>query len=169
MARNVTHDMNNGCSKFSCICMYTTEDGTKTISRILSYWPEFPMYSDTVYRGIFIEEESLAHYAVGKRIISTTFISTSPDIRIADVFGAYNRRAQELEKLEEGKASFLSIYTIKNYNGRRTAINISQVSQFPDEGEVLILPYSEFVIKNITIKHLTRGKRIEIELEELAD
>src|SRR4051812_12305282 len=45
MARNITHDLKNGCSKFSCDCLYSTEDGTKSIISILLHHPKFQKFS----------------------------------------------------------------------------------------------------------------------------
>jgi hypothetical protein len=43
--------------------------------------------------------------------------------------------------------SFVCIYEILNDN--RTALDISQISEYQYEDEVLILPYSAFLITNI--------------------
>ncbi|UJR11232.1 hypothetical protein I4U23_015414 [Adineta vaga] len=58
LARNVIHDIKNGCSKFSCDCLYSTEDGTKSITNIFFYHPKFRelSYKGEVYRGIVIEK-----------------------------------------------------------------------------------------------------------------
>ncbi|CAF3835244.1 unnamed protein product [Rotaria sp. Silwood1] len=58
--------------------------------------------------------------------------------------------------------SFLCIYTIKNEN--RTALYIPLHSEFRDEDEVLILPYSSFQITKIIKDNYRR--RIEVYLEE---
>lgn len=54
--------------------------------------------------------------------------------------------------------------TLKILN-RRTALDIHQISEFPNEDEVLILPYTAFTIVNI--KEISVApSRFEIELQE---
>ncbi|CAF3729958.1 unnamed protein product [Rotaria socialis] len=170
MARNVLHDMKHGCSEFSCICLYTTKDGTKAMASILSHWPTFITYSgNKLYRGVFMKETDLAHYTANKHIIVTTFLPTSKDITVARQFSGYNVDSQRLDQYEEGKASFLFTYTMKNCICR-TAIELGELSARPHENEVLILPYSTFLITNITTYQLIPlGRRIEIELEQCVD
>ncbi|CAF2630873.1 unnamed protein product [Rotaria sp. Silwood2] len=142
MARNVIHDLKNGCSKFSCDCLYSTEDGTKSITNILLHHPKFQKVSfkGEVYRGIVVPKNTLDHYKVGSYIITTTFLSTSKDPAVAQAF------------CDKGSAnptmhSFFCIYEILNDN--RSGLDISKISEFEDENEVLILPYSAFLITKI--------------------
>ncbi|CAF1154380.1 unnamed protein product [Rotaria sp. Silwood1] len=142
MARNVIHDLKNGCSKFSCDCLYSTEDGTKSITNILLHHSTFQQFSfkGEVYRGIVVPKNILDHYKVGSCIITTTFLSTSKNPAVAQVFcdkGSVNSTAH----------SFFCIYEILDNN--RTALDISKISEFEDEDEVLILPYSAFLITKI--------------------
>jgi hypothetical protein len=142
MARNVIHDLKNGCSKFSCDCLYSTEDGTKLITNILLHHPEFQKLSfkGKIYRGIVIPKNALDHYKVGSCIITTTYLSTSKNPEVAEIFcdkGLINPAIH----------SFFCIYEIINDN--RTALDISKISEFGDEDEVLILPYSAFLITKI--------------------
>jgi hypothetical protein len=142
MARNVIHDLKNGCSKFSCGCLYSTEDGTKSIANILLHHSKFQKLSfkGEVYRGIVVPKNSLDHYKVGSCIITTTFLSTSKNRAVAQIFcdkGMPNAATH----------SFFCIYQIISDN--RTALDISKISEFEDEDEVLILPYSAFLIINI--------------------
>ncbi|CAF4132949.1 unnamed protein product [Rotaria sordida] len=142
MARNVIHDLKNGCSKFSCDCLYSTEDGTKSITNILLHHQKFQEFSfqGEVYRGIVVPKNALDHYKVNSCIITTTLLSTSRNPDVAKIF---------CDKGPENptKHSFFCIYEICNDN--RTALNISKISEFEDEDEVVILPYSAFLITKI--------------------
>ena len=139
MARNVIHDLKNGCSKFSCDCLYSTEDGTKSITNILLHHPNFQKLSfrGEVYRGIVVSQNALDHYKVGSCIITTTFLSTSKNPEVAQIFCGKG-------ELSSTTHSFFCIYEILNDD--RTALNILNISEFEDEYEVLILPSSYFPI-----------------------
>jgi hypothetical protein len=142
MARNVIHDLKNGCSKFSCDCLYSTEDGTKSIANILLHHPEFQnlIFKGEVYRGIVMPKNTLDHYKVGSCIITTTFLSTSKTHKVAEIFCDRGPPNPAIH-------SFFCIYEIVNDD--RTALDISEISEFRTEDEVLILPYSAFLITKI--------------------
>ncbi|CAF1069175.1 unnamed protein product [Didymodactylos carnosus] len=143
MARNVIHDLKNGCSKFCCDCLYSTEDGTKSITSILLHHPKFQElnFKGGVYRGIVVPKNALAHYTVDSCIITTTFLSTSKDPAIAQCFCD-----SSVPKSLDTHGYFCT-YTLVNEN--RTALDISGKSEFENEREVLILPYSAFLITQI--------------------
>ncbi|CAF1463967.1 unnamed protein product [Rotaria sp. Silwood1] len=168
MARIVLHDIEKGCSKFSCDTLYTAQDGTKSIASIFFYHPRFITHQGTVYRGLF-DSRALRNIQVNCYIMTNTFLSTSKRPEVADTFAAYDRDMQKLDK--EGKAGEVSIgctYIIKNINGNRRAIDISGISEHPHEEEVLLLPYSVFRVTKIETIELpnNKEKRIEIEFEE---
>ena len=142
MARNVVHDVKNGCSKFSCNYLYSTEDGTKSIATILLYHPYFDKLSfkGRVYRGIVMPKDALDRYKVNVCIITTTFLSTSKNPVVAKNFCNNGQP-------DRTKHSFFCIYEIASDD--RTALDISTISEFTLEDEVLILPYSTFLITNI--------------------
>ncbi|CAF1247215.1 unnamed protein product [Rotaria sordida] len=168
MARIVLHDIHKGCSKFSCDTLYTTQDGTKSIASILFYHPGFTTYQGTVYRGIFDSRE-LVNIQVNRCIMTNTFLSTSKLPEIADIFASYNRTEQKLDREgKEGEVSIGCTFIIKNIDGHRRALDISGISEYPYEEEVLLLPYSVFLItKRETIElQNNKGNRIEIEFEE---
>jgi hypothetical protein len=159
MARNVIHDLTNGCSRFCCDCLYSTEDGTKSIATILLYHPQFQLlnFVGEVYRGLVNKESTFSHYTEGSCIITTTFLSTSKNRTIAGWFSGQDNPLPHSDDM-----SFLCIYTIKNEN--RTALYIADYSEFHEEDEVLILPYSPFQITKIIRNDQQR--RTEIYLEE---
>jgi hypothetical protein len=144
MARNVIHDLKNGCSKFSCDCLYSTEDGTKSITSILLQHPNFKkfIFQGEVYRGMVLHKDALRHYKVGSCIITTTFLATSKNPTVARCFC-------DIEKvsIRDDDHSFFCIFQIVNDN--RTALDISSISEYEDEDEVLIMPYSAFFITKI--------------------
>jgi hypothetical protein len=142
MARNVIHDLKNGCSKFCCECLYSTEDGTKAITSILLHHPKLQKLSFTgeVYRGIVAPKYRLDHYKVGSCIITTTFLSSSKNSEVAKIFGDNGDK-------NSSDHSFFCTYEI--VSNERTALDISGISEFEDEEEVLILPYTAFLITKI--------------------
>ncbi|CAF1392660.1 unnamed protein product [Rotaria sordida] len=148
MARNVIHDLKNGCSKFTCECLYSTEDGTKSITSIFLNHPNFRQckFKGQVYRGIVLSKDAFSHYKVGSCIITTTFLSTSKKREIAQIFC-------DKSMPNPSKDSFFCIYEIVNDD--RTALDISTMSEFEEEDEILILPYSAFLITKIEQGHGT--------------
>ena len=167
MARIVTHDIKNGGSKFSCDILYTTQDGTKSIASILHHHRDWPEYSGKVYRGIVLPNE-LAHIQVGCCIMTNTFLSTSKNSDIADNYSGRDQYNQTSCQEDEKNVSIYCTYIIKNTAGNRRALDISKISKYSREEEVLLLPYSVFLItKRKTIERTNSTvKRIEIELEE---
>ncbi|CAF1229612.1 unnamed protein product [Adineta steineri] len=142
MARNIIHDLKNGCSQFSCDCLYSTEDGTKAIISILFRYEKYQKLSfiGKIYRGIVLPKNTLDHYKVGSCIITTTLLSTSTDPDVAQVYAD-----EDISDLD--KQSYFCIYEITDDNS--TAIDISNLSEFKSEAEILILPYSAFLITQI--------------------
>lgn len=168
MARIVRHDIYKGCSLFSCDSLYTAQDGTKSIASILYYYPGFPMYIGEVYRGIYGTKE-FTHMQENECIMINTFVSTSKRIATSDAFSAYDRDNKQIcQPNAQGMISVGLTFRIKNIDGNRRAIDISRISTKEDEDEILLLPYSVFLItKRQTIEFANQnGKRIEIELEE---
>ncbi len=155
MARNVIHDLNNGCSQFSCLCLYLTGDGTKSISNIFLHHPNFQNlgFQGEVYRGMAMAKYKLDHYKVGSCIITTTLISTSKDPVVAQRFS---------DKSGSNLSTHSYFCSYKIVNDGRTAIDISNLSIYPEENEVLILPYTPFLIKKIEEEQ----ERTNIYLEE---
>lgn len=108
---------------------------------LLIYREELQTYSfiGTVYRGALLTEADLSKYIVGSRIMNTSFLSASKDKKVADFFSGESQK----------NFSVVCTYEVRNTNNRRTALDISPLSQFPDEGEVLILPFSAFYVKSV--------------------
>ncbi|CAF4317340.1 unnamed protein product, partial [Rotaria sordida] len=64
--------------------------------------------------------------------MTNTFLSTSKRPDIADMFAAYNRTEQKLDREgKEGEVSIGCTFIIKNINGNRRALDISGISKHP--------------------------------------
>jgi hypothetical protein len=100
----------------------------------------------------------LESYSVENSILNKSFVSTSKDRSIANMFADYNQQ-------QNSKIPVLLIYTIKK---NQTAIDIEHISTIKDEEEVLILPFSVFQVKN-KIEKNSSSILIEIHLEECQD
>ena len=170
MARIVMHDIKNGCSKFSCNILYLTQDGTKSIANILYHHPKLTGYEGSVYRGALLSS-GLEHFQVGCYVMNNTFLSTSKDPTVTHPFSGYHASEKTVQTDGERCISICCTYIIKNAHDNRCALDISEVSEYPDEEEVLLLPYSVFRITKRKSIELTnpKAKRIEIELEQCDD
>ena len=102
------------------------------------------------YRGMYVSETDLSKYKTGEKIMNRSFLSTSKDRRVAENF--LNNR------VIVDKLAVLCIYMIKD---KRAALDIHSISQFPDEQEVLIVPWMAFVVKRKEHNNL-----MEIDLEQ---
>ena len=172
MARIVKHDIEKGCSRFSCDTLYTAQDVTKQIATILFHHPGLAQYrhKGTVYRGMF-EKDIFDHIKEGSNIMINTFVSTSTTPEVAHSFSGYDPIEQKLDANTEEKVSIFCRYDIKSTDGTCRALNIRSMSERPDEDEILLLPYSLFRVKEKKIIELpnNQGKRIEYHFEEQDD
>ncbi|CAF4400746.1 unnamed protein product [Didymodactylos carnosus] len=164
MARNTYHELTLYCTPLNCNVLARTQDGIDAFVSLL-FHPKLDQYvckdKLEVYRGSGIKSEDvLKGYEKGSIIISTTFLSTSRDPIIAEMFN---------DPGNTNKISLLCTYKIFNY--RRTALDIQQFSQYPEEKEVLILPYVPFKITSFESMVLADSgkRRIEVKLEEIGD
>ncbi|CAF1675934.1 unnamed protein product, partial [Didymodactylos carnosus] len=103
----------------------------------------------------------LKQYIVGSEFMNKTFLSTSKDRSNAEKFmNDFNPRRNALNELI--KHSVLCKYVIKYPT---TALAIEDLSEYPNEKEVLILPYASFVVKQLQ-NPSKKGEVIKIEMEE---
>lgn len=108
-------------------------------------------YGGTVYRGTNINENIIKTFFPGKKLINTTFVSTSKDYNVAKKF---------LEK--KNRNCFIIFKALKN----NIDIDNTNISPY-NEKEVLFLPYNEFKVDNISTE-IKNGKKIFIiELTDL--
>ena len=124
---------------------------------IIAFHPNFDIFSYTglVYRGMVITNEDLKQYKKGTRILTKTFSSTSKQLHIALRCLNRNRDIGDL-------LTTICTYQIRN---ERTALGIEKILLFPNEKEVLILPYSAFKIIDIQIDK-EKSPNVEIKLKE---
>lgn len=116
---------------------------------------EILSYTGTTFRGMMITHEDLKQYKVGTRILTKTFSSTSKQMDVALRFLSNNRET-------ESRFSTICTYQIRN---PRTGLDVEHLSQFPNEKEVLILPYSAFKIIDIK-QNTSTSSTVEIRLKE---
>ncbi|UJR18369.1 hypothetical protein I4U23_005272 [Adineta vaga] len=166
MAKNTYHALKLYCTSLNCNVLARTQDGIQAFVAIL-FHPKLDKYLSKgnfiVYRGSIIDSASvLEGYENGSIIITTTFLSTSKDLAVAEIFA-------DPDSKQTNQISLLCEYNIHNY--RRTALEIKTVSDNPDEEEVLIYPYVPFQIRsfNRKIMEVTGNERIEVVLEEIDD
>jgi len=166
MAKNTYHELKLYCTSLNCNVLARTQDGIQAFIAIL-FHPKLDIYlckeDLTIYRGSVIGSDNvLEGYENGSIIITTTFLSTSKNQAVAEIFAAPNSK-------KTNQISLLCKYYIHNY--RRTALDMKPISENPDEEEVLIYPYVPFRILSFNRKiiELTGNERIDVVLEEIDD
>ncbi|CAF0986691.1 unnamed protein product [Adineta steineri] len=119
------------------------------------------------YRGMLVSKEDVTKYGVGSKVTIATFLSTTKDLLQAEVaaldgHGDYVRGTCDLNFCY---VPAICIYRIRRHH---TAYNIENISEIPDEKEVLILPHSIFIVKIISeYDEIARNGIIyQLELEE---
>ena len=122
----------------------------------------------TVYRGLLLLQSDLDIYTEKKCLLNKSFLSTSKERRIALVFGGAENSKNMRTTMEKTPLQYtaLCIYKIKNAN---TAIDIADISENPDESEVLIMPLCAFQVQSVRRDEDNNDIQIEIVLEELSD
>jgi len=118
-------------------------------------------YKGITYRGVLMTENDLKHYTIGNHVLNRSFVSTSKNRSVAQLFAGNSEQTLP-------KVSVLLKYTTKQ---KQTAIDIEHLSTIKDEKEVLILPFSVFKIKDRIENHPSTSTLIavEIDLEECED
>ncbi len=100
----------------------------------------------------------LKSYTIGNHILNRSFLSTSKNRSVAQLFTGNNQGNQN-------QISVLIKYTIKQ---NQTAIDIEHLSTIQDEKEVLILPFAVFQVKDRIENNpqMSPPVLVEIDLEE---
>ena len=113
-----------------------------------------------LYRGVKTNFSDLLNYKrlKGELICYPSFISSSKLPQKAKKFAITSKNSQMFETI-------ITINCIYKEGFLPTAVDISEISHFPEEQECLFLPYSFFRIKNIEINYET--KKAEIELDSI--
>jgi hypothetical protein len=120
--------------------------------------------------------DDLAKYQINSSLMTKSFLSSSIDRKIAELFLCQKESTQTLNSVSKVRTKangasiklwVMCVYYIKH---RRTAIHIENSSQYANEGEVLIMPYTVFQVKRINqiqTSYLPKEQSItQIELEE---
>jgi len=127
------------------------------------------------YRVIQMIYTDIEKYKVNYSLMTKSFLSSSIDRKIAELFLCQKESGQAqnpplVRTRVDGsiiKSWVMCIYHIKH---QRSALHIENSSQYVNEGEILIMPYTVFQVKSIKqikISHLSNGQSMtEIELEE---
>lgn len=137
--------------------------GPLDIACLLVNHPDLEKYrsatNQCIFRGMSVERVVQEQYRPGVRIINKTFVSTSKSRDVANMF---------LGKTAD-RVSCLFIITLGE-SRRRTALDIQDLSTFPEEEEVLILPYTTFEVVRVEYQG-TDSKEIDyvIEMKEITD
>jgi hypothetical protein len=157
-AVNTYHALKLYCTLLNCPILARTQEYTEAFTRIL-FHPKLEQYlvrKGMVYRGIVLEDKKLVdNYNEEATIITTTFLSTSTDSAVADCFGS--------TPPEDKDISIFCTYNISNTR-RHTALDLSKMSGFPVEQEILILRYVPFTIKSV--ERTDDGRRMTICFDE---
>ncbi|CAF3378814.1 unnamed protein product [Rotaria sp. Silwood2] len=128
------------------------------------------------YRVMQINNDDVKKYQVDCLLMTKSFLSSSIDRKIVELFSCRQEEAAQSQtsvrtrRKVDGtiiKSWILCKYRIKH---RRTALHIEDLSQYANEGEILIMPYSVFKVKKIDQVQLSFTQNVqyvtEIELEE---
>ena len=116
-------------------------------------------FKGCVFRGMLIQREDLDKYVMGSRILNAAFLSTSVSREVAEMFAGFHF-SENSTSPDSSHIHALCSYRIQN---DATAVHIQQLSQFRDENEVLIFPFSAFRITGV--EKISRTV-VKIQLEE---
>ncbi|CAF3165884.1 unnamed protein product [Rotaria socialis] len=117
-------------------------------------------FKGKVYRGMLITQDDLKQYGIGGKVMNKAFMSTTRDRNIAEGFARNELIHRATAHGQQVKMAALCAYEIIN---DRTGLDIEQVSEYVIEREVLVGPYTAFVISNI---RKVRSDYVEIDLRE---
>ncbi|CAF1636507.1 unnamed protein product, partial [Didymodactylos carnosus] len=132
-------------------------DGRRRLLQILTSHPSLERYtfSGHTYRSMYVTEDELKDYYVGTRFMNKTFLSTSKDRQIAEIFSISSKKSDQ-------KLSALCIYAFKNH---RFVLDSELISEYPNEKEVIVCPLCVFEVTSIKRNMLSSISHIEIELQ----
>lgn len=134
--------------------------GQHIFAAILIYHPDFEPYYHTgkTFRGMNITSVDLKSYVLGKIIMTRSFLSTTENRQVAEVFLDTTDR--------QSHSPVICIYKIIDPH---SSLCISRLSKFEYEEEVLILPFIIFHVTAVREGVTDTSEDIwEIELEEMS-
>ncbi|CAF1230510.1 unnamed protein product [Rotaria sordida] len=132
-------------------------------------------FTGSSYRVMQINYDDLRKYQTNCSLMTKSFLSSSIDRKLAELFLLQKACTQEPTRAAvrtkmDGTFIKLWVMCVYNIKHRRTALHIENSSQYANEGEILIMPYTVFKVKRINhIKpsYLVENQTMtEIELEE---
>ncbi|UJR11253.1 hypothetical protein I4U23_015435 [Adineta vaga] len=103
-------------------------------------------YIGKVYRGMCITQDDLKQYGIGGKVMNKAFMSTTKVPEVAAEFATKNKTDRQTVHGEHCKLSAICSYEIIN---NRTGLDIERLSEYSMEKEVLVGPYTAFVIRSI--------------------
>ncbi|CAF3999081.1 unnamed protein product [Rotaria sp. Silwood1] len=134
--------------------------GPHILAAILIYHPSLQPYYHTgkTFRGMNITSNDLECYVIGKIFMTRSFLSTTKNRQVAELFLDVSRR--------ESNRPVICIYNTLNPH---SSLYIGRLSKFQYEEEVLILPFVIFHVNAIRQVITDDGSNItEIELKEMS-
>jgi hypothetical protein len=114
----------------------------------------------TTYRGMSMTRGELEQYKEGDIVLTRSFLSTSKDENVAKFFMPDDDNKKQAD---EEKLPVMCIYKVVN---PRSSLYIEELSNFPDEKEVLIVPFAVFRITKIDGVSNNENLPVIINLEE---
>ena len=108
----------------------------------------------TAYRVVCINHDTLEKYRVDYLLMTKSFLSSSIDRKVAEMFLCRQESAQsQYGTMERTKVTgkVIKSWVVCKYDIRhqRTGLYIENSSQYANEGEILIMPYSVFKVKKV--------------------
>lgn len=112
------------------------------------------VYTGSSYRVMEINRDDFQKYQINCSLMTKSFLSSSIDRKLAELFLLRKASAQEETQRSRRtkidgtfiKLWVMCVYDIKH---RRTALHIEGFSQYANEGEILVMPYTVFRVKSI--------------------
>jgi hypothetical protein len=101
-------------------------------------------FSGEAYRGMRLTEDDLQEYAMGKKVMTKSFLSATTDKNEAEFFMGKNQRYNIHG--EAVKVGVMCTYIIRK---KRSGLDVQHISEYPKEKEVLIFPYSVFIVTKV--------------------
>ncbi|CAF1080813.1 unnamed protein product [Rotaria sordida] len=143
----------------------TLEKSVGYLASIFIYHPDLRSlsYTGTIYRGMILSRHDLCIYNVGKRLLNKSFLSTSIDRHVAEVFAGAGDSKSMRQNLNHDPIQYMTLCIYKIINPD-TALQIGSISEVPLEQEVLIMPLCAFQIKSVK-KNLGNDSDIDVEIE----
>ena len=127
------------------------------IVALLRYHPKLDeyVYIGKAHRAVQITNDDVKRYKVNCLLMTKSFVSSSVDEKVINLFICQKESVKKekpvLTRLKSDGET-IRTWVIWNYQikNRRTALHVEHISQYPVEGEVLIMPYSVFQVKKIS-------------------